>query len=104
MTENITPGQELPITEKKSGGCGCGCGHEAEIPRLDVRVIPHAVRHGAVFGALGQLRVGMQMDLVANHAPMPLLEQLKQLAGDAYTWEFTQDGPEEWVVRFTREQ
>ena len=61
---------ELPITESRSA-CGCGDGHE-NIPALDVRPIPHAIRHATVFGALDSLgQPGAEMDLIAHHDPRP---------------------------------
>jgi hypothetical protein len=43
----------------QGASAGCHCGHEdsAEIV-LDTRDIPHAVRHGAIFGALGAIAPG----------------------------------------------
>lgn len=50
-------------------GCGCGCAPEAGDPELDVRGVPHALRHGTVFGALGAVPAGEAMVLVAPHDP-----------------------------------
>lgn len=69
---------QLPIEQKHS--CTCG-GHAQEIPELDARTIPHAVRHGAILGAMSQLPSGASMVLVAPHDPLPLLEQMKQAFG-----------------------
>ena len=57
----------LPITEKSSG-CACGC-TESGIPELDVRPVPHPLRHGAVFGALSSVRPGAAMVLIAVGTP-----------------------------------
>ena len=45
----MTIGDELGLSEV--GGCGC---HEAhtELPELDARAIPHAIRHATIKGAL----------------------------------------------------
>lgn len=82
-----------------SGGCGCG-GHDAPDPVLDVRTIPHAVRHGAVFGAFDAIAPGGSLVLVAPHAPLPLLAQLAQRA--PIDVETLVDGPAEWHLRLTR--
>ena len=58
-----------------SGGCACG-GHDQGVPELDVRQIPHAIRHATVFGALGAIAPGFALDLVAPHNPLPLLAQI----------------------------
>lgn len=74
--------QQIPLTEKPVGGCGCGCGHD-DVPTLDARVIPGAIRHGAILGALDQVRPGAAMILVAPHDPLPLLDQVRDRFGDA---------------------
>lgn len=93
--------QNLPITEKTHG---CACGEDHGIPELDCRVIPHAVRHGAIFGALSQLPVGGAMVLIANHDPVPLLNQLSQRAPDAFEVSYLERGPEAWRLKFARTQ
>ena len=50
----------------RSGGCGCG-GHDEAAPVLDVRAIPHAVRHGAVFGAFDAIPAGGSLVIIAPH-------------------------------------
>lgn len=80
-------------------GCGCG-GHDEPDPVLDVRAIPHAVRHGAVFGAFDAIVPGASLVLVAPHAPLPLLAQLAERA--PIVVETLVDGPTEWHVRITR--
>lgn len=81
---------------------GCNCGHDHELPVLDARTIPHAVRHGAILGALGQLPSGGSMALVAPHDPKPLLAQISQLHGDLVAIEYLERGPEKWTLKLTR--
>jgi uncharacterized protein (DUF2249 family) len=81
------------------GGCACG-GHDDEVPVLDVRTIPHAIRHATVFGAFDAIAPGGSLVIVAPHAPMPLLSQLAQRA--PLDWEFLVEGPEAWHVLLTR--
>ncbi|QFG69867.1 DUF2249 domain-containing protein [Ornithinimicrobium pratense] len=90
----------LPITEK--GGCGCGCSGAEGIPALDARAIPHAIRHATIFGAVGGLRPGQQMDLLAPHDPLPLLAQLAEREGGSVMHEYLERGPETWTLRLTR--
>ncbi|MFK5633572.1 MULTISPECIES: DUF2249 domain-containing protein [unclassified Ornithinimicrobium] len=99
MTDHRT---ELPVTQVRESGCACGCVDEG-IPALDAREIPHAIRHATIFGALGGLRPGQQMDLVAPHDPLPLLAQLADREGDALTHTYVESGPEAWTLRFTRQ-
>ncbi len=80
-------------------GCGCG-GHAEPDPVLDARTIPHAVRHGAIFGAFDAIPPGGSLVLVAPHAPVPLLAQLAERA--PIEVEMLVEGPTEWHVRITR--
>lgn len=87
---------------------GCACGHggcggaaESEIV-LDTREIPHAIRHATIFGALGAIAPGISLDLVANHNPLPLLNQLEERRPDEFDVSYIDDGPEVWRLRFTR--
>lgn len=99
-TPSATP-TTLPLVEKQ-GGCGCGCSGDEGVPALDAREIPHAIRHSTIFGALGGLREGQQLDLIAPHDPLPLLAQIAEREGDALTHEYVERGPEAWTLRFTR--
>jgi len=47
---------------------------------LDARLIPPAVRPGAVLGAFDSLVPGSSMVLIAPHAPVPLLAQMADRA------------------------
>ncbi len=97
MTENvdILPAAPAPA----AGGCGCG-GHDEREPMLDVRTIPHAIRHGVVFGAFDALPTGGTLILVAPHEPRPLLAQLA--ARGLASTETLVAGPEEWHLRLTK--
>lgn len=84
-----------------SGGCACG-GHDQGVPELDVRQIPHAIRHATVFGALGAIAPGFALDLVAPHNPLPLLAQIDERENGTIDVTYLQEGPEDWTVRLTR--
>ncbi len=87
------------VTPSSTHSCGCG-GHDDDIPVLDVRPIPHAIRHATVFGAFDSIPPGWSLVIVAPHAPMPLLAQLAERA--PIEWEFLVEGPEAWQVKITR--
>lgn len=83
----------------------CQCGHDDEGPiTLDVRQIPHAIRHATVFGALSAVAPGFSLDLVAPHDPVPLLLQVEERLPGQFTTEYIVSGPEAWTIRFTRSQ
>ncbi len=91
-----------PATAAAHGG-GCGC-HEVddEVPELDARSIPHAIRHPMVFAALDEVPSGGAMVIVAPHDPLPLLDQIQARTPDRFTIEYLQRGPGAWRLRFTR--
>jgi uncharacterized protein (DUF2249 family)/iron-sulfur cluster repair protein YtfE (RIC family) len=89
-----------------AGGCGgaCSCGETdgADLPELDARTVPHAIRHATIFGALDAVRAGGGMVLVAPHDPLPLLKQLEGRAPGAFAVDYLERGPQAWRLRFTR--
>lgn len=90
-------------TAPRGSHSGCSCGHEDESTIvLDARAIPHAVRHAAIIGALDSLAAGVSLDLVAPHDPLPLLAQIQRRSPDQYSVAYQEEGPEKWVLRFTR--
>ncbi|MEU5592840.1 DUF2249 domain-containing protein [Streptomyces sp. NPDC020298] len=88
-----------------AGGCGgvCGCGgaEETDEPELDVREVPHALRHATVFGALDAVPAGTAMVLVAPHDPLPLLAQIEQRSPGVFSVEYLERGPEAWRLRLS---
>ena len=96
----MTLGEDLGLTEA-TGGCGCG-EHSTDLPELDARVIPHAIRHASIKGALGSLQQGAGMVLVASHDPVPLLRQVEDEAPGALAVEYVERGAGDWRRKFTR--
>ncbi|CAJ1497099.1 DUF2249 domain-containing protein [[Mycobacterium] kokjensenii] len=85
------------------GHGGCDCGEEDdEMPELDVREVPHAIRHATVFGAFDAVPVGGSLLLVASHDPIPLLRQLAERSGGRLAVGYEERGPEAWRLRLTR--
>lgn len=93
---------ELNLTPAPTSGCGCGCSHDADLPTLDAREIPHAIRHGAILGAIDQLQPGAAMALIAPHDPKPLLAQIEARWGEGVEISYLEQGPEAWKLRFAR--
>lgn len=82
----------------------CTC-HEQDThqdPVLDARLIPHAVRHAAIFGALDSLGTGQGLVIVAPHDPKPLLAQAQARYADGVRVTYLQQGPDAWHVRIGR--
>ncbi len=94
-----SPRPDLGLRE--STGCSCH-DTDADVPALDARQIPHALRHATIFGAVDGLAVGAAFDLIAPHDPLPLLAQLADREGDAVSYDYRERGPQAWVLRLTR--
>lgn len=94
----------FPLTEAPTPGaaghtCGCG-GGDAGAPELDVRPIPHAIRHATVLGAWSAIPHGGSLVIVAPHDPKPLLAQLADLGPLTVT--YLDEGPDAWRLKLTR--
>ncbi|MDR7329099.1 DUF2249 domain-containing protein [Corynebacterium guangdongense] len=76
-------------------------GQSGQVPTLNASEIPHAVRHGAIHGALGSRNVGEAMILIAPHNPLPLLKEVEGRA-ETFELEYLQEGPADWHIKFTR--
>ncbi|HEY8822140.1 MAG TPA: DUF2249 domain-containing protein [Dermatophilaceae bacterium] len=89
------------------GGCGgaCGCGEQdpaGALPVLDARLVPHAIRHATIFGALDSVGAGGGLVLVAPHDPLPLLAQVEERSPGLFSIDYLERGPEAWRIRFVR--
>lgn len=86
------------------GGHGCTCGEidDPGLPELDVRSVPHAIRHATVFGALESVARGGGVLLVAPHDPLPLLHQIDRRWPGAFDVAYLQRGPDAWRLSLIR--
>lgn len=90
--------------EAGCGGHTCSCG-EVDVPgypELDVRSVPHAIRHATIFGALESVQPGAGLELVAPHDPLPLLDQIDQRWPGAFSVGYSERGPEAWRLTLER--
>ena len=71
-------------------------------PRARRPCHPHAIRHATVFGALGAIKPGQSMVLVAPHDPKPLLAQIADREQGTISVTYLDEGPEAWRLRLTR--
>lgn len=81
----------------------CGCGEtDSDDPVLDVREVPHSIRHATVFGAFDAVPAGGALVLVAPHDPVPLLHQLDHRVSGRLEVHYEQRGPEAWRLRLVK--
>lgn len=95
-------GHDTPAAKGHAHDCGCAEVDEAGYPELDARLVPHAIRHATVFGALDAVAPGQGLVLVAPHDPLPLLAQIEQLHPGVFSVEYLQRGPEAWRLQLVR--
>jgi uncharacterized protein (DUF2249 family) len=91
-----------PAEAHGHGACGCGEVDGPELPELDARAVPHAIRHATIFGALDAVHPGGGLVLVAPHDPLPLLKQIEARNPGLYQVDYLERGPEAWRLRFLR--
>ena len=86
------------------GGHACSCGEVdgSGFPELDVRAIPHAIRHATIFGALESVRPGAGLELVAPHDPLPLLAQVDLRWPGLFAVTYSERGPQTWRLSMVR--
>jgi len=95
-TENAAP------VHADGTACTCGEKDDANFPPLDVRSVPHAIRHAVVFGALDAVKPGLGIVLIAPHDPLPLLAQIQQRNPGRFETEYLVRKPAEVHIRLTR--
>ncbi len=70
---------------------------------LDVTRLAPAVKHSTIFARIEALKDGESFIIHNDHDPKPLYYQLSAHYGDAYTWQYLEQGPEWWKVRIGKE-
>jgi uncharacterized protein (DUF2249 family) len=96
--------EDAAQTQDGCGGPSCTCGEVdgPGYPELDARVVPHAIRHATVFGALDAVPPGGGLVLIAPHDPLPLLGQIEKRAPGQFEVSYVERGPEAWRLQFVR--
>ncbi len=74
----------------------------SETRELDLRKLPHEMRHGVVFRCFDALKTGESLVILNDHDPMPLLQQFKFARPGESEYEYVDRGPTTWQVRIGR--
>jgi uncharacterized protein (DUF2249 family) len=69
---------------------------------LDVRPIPCSIKHGLIFRVWHDLGVGEYFILFNDHDPVPLRYQFAAEFPEAFTWEYLEQGPEDFRVKISK--
>ncbi|HNQ72286.1 MAG TPA: DUF2249 domain-containing protein [Verrucomicrobiota bacterium] len=102
----ITKLRHAIAPETMPRGCGTGS-HGADPNRdprvvFDVRPIPGRVKHAQIFQRWLDLPVGKFFVLLNDHDPVPLRYQFEHEFPEAFSWEYLEQGPEEFRVKITK--
>jgi regulator of cell morphogenesis and NO signaling len=65
---------------------------------LDVRVIEPRFKHPTIFNTFDDLAAAESFIIINDHDPKPLYYQLLAERPGQFTWEYLENGPEEWKV------
>jgi len=66
--------------------------------KLNAPDIEPRVRHPRIFEAFDDLQSGEFLELSNDHDPKPLLYQFMMERENTYTWEYVENGPDQWRV------
>lgn len=69
---------------------------------VDVRTIAPHERHPLILSTFRALTPGQVMELVNDHDPRPLYYQFQAEMPGTFTWEYLEQGPDDWRVAITR--
>lgn len=69
---------------------------------IDVRTVAPRERHPTLFSTFNRLSTGEAFDLVNDHDPRPLYQQMSVEKPGQFSWDYLESGPELWRVRITK--
>jgi len=103
LTASVPAAAEDSPEQACGSGHACSCGDvdEPGFPELDVRSIPHRIRHVTVFGALSAVGPDGGLVLVAPHDPLPLLREIQERWPGRFAVRYRERGPGAWRLVLT---
>jgi uncharacterized protein (DUF2249 family)/quercetin dioxygenase-like cupin family protein len=69
---------------------------------IDVRPLPKADKHPAIFEAYAARQVGESLLLVNNHNPRHLRDEFTLEFPGGFGWDYEESGPAQWRIRITK--
>ena len=70
--------------------------------RVDVREVAPRDRHPLIFSTFRSLGAGQTMELVNDHDPRPLYDQMQAEQPGRFSWDYVENGPDVWRVRIVK--
>jgi regulator of cell morphogenesis and NO signaling len=69
---------------------------------LNVTLLEPRQKHPTIFVRYDELKEGESLTILNDHDPKPLYYQLLGERGNAFVWEYLEEGPERWKVRIAK--
>lgn len=69
---------------------------------IDVTTIEAASRHSTIFKEFELLNPGESFAISSDHDPAPLLTEMRNRYRNSTVWEYMEQGPAVWIVKFTK--
>ena len=73
-----------------------------KVKELNVSEIVPRERHPLIFKTFDDLKAGEAFILVNDHDPRPLHYQFMNEKEGIFSWEYIEQGPEQWRVKITK--
>jgi uncharacterized protein (DUF2249 family) len=75
---------------------------EQEAILINVPAIEPRLKHATIFQVFDELQPGESLIIHNDHDPKPVYFQLLSERGDIFTWEYLEQGPENWDILVTK--
>ncbi|MBS1559079.1 MAG: iron-sulfur cluster repair di-iron protein [Bacteroidetes bacterium] len=69
---------------------------------LNVTLLEPRMKHPTIFAYFDRLDGGETLTILNDHDPKPLYYQLLGERGNIFSWEYAEQGPEQWRVRISK--
>lgn len=75
---------------------------EKKTEEIDVTILQHRDKHATIFNSFNGLNTGESLVIYNDHDPRPLYYQMKAELGNAFEWEYLEQGNNVFRVKITR--
>ncbi len=75
---------------------------ESTVNMLNVSLIEPRLKHPTIFAEFDKLNEGESLVILNDHDPKPLYYQLLGERDNIFTWEYLEQGPEQWKVQISK--
>ncbi|MFN8579343.1 MAG: iron-sulfur cluster repair di-iron protein [Candidatus Sericytochromatia bacterium] len=72
------------------------------ISKIDVTVLEPRMKHPTIFKKFDEITAGESFIISNDHDPKPLYYQLLGERGNIFSWEYIENGPDNWLVKIQK--